>query len=77
MVLILLSLIVAAIVVAVSKIRSRDSFGRFSRSGIASGDFSVARERSEQSRVPGPMQQFLLVVLPDGMIVTPRVADRL
>jgi hypothetical protein len=72
----LLSQIVAAIVVAVSKIRSRDPFGSFTRSEIVRGDFPVARERGEQSTVAGPMNQFLIVVLPDGTIVTPRVAGQ-
>ena len=37
----------------------------------------MTQERVEQSSVAGPMKQFLVVVLPDGTIVTPRVADRL
>jgi hypothetical protein len=72
----LLSQIVAAIVIAVSKIRSRDSFGSLTRSEIVKGDFSVARERSEQLSVAGSLKPFLVVALPDGTIVTARVAGQ-
>jgi hypothetical protein len=77
MVLILLSLIVAAIAVAISIFRHHIAFGSLIRPEIARGDFSIARERTEQSRVASPLKQFLVVVLPDGKVVTPRVADRL
>ena len=76
MALILLSVTVAAIVIAVSKIRSRDSFGSLTRSEIVKGDFSVARERSEQLSVAGSLKPFLVVALPDGTIVTARVAGQ-
>ena len=76
MVLILLSVLVVAIVVAVSKIRSRDSFGSFTSSEIVSGDFPAARERSEQSATLSPSKAFLIVVLPDGTIVTQRVTGQ-
>ena len=74
MVLILLSIIVAAIAVATSVIRYGISFAGFTRSGIARKDIVMASERTERSR---PMKQFLVVVLPDGKIVTQRIADRL
>jgi hypothetical protein len=79
MVLFVLSVIVAAIVaiVAIPRIRHHIPFGGFTRFGIARGDFSIARDRSEKSRIAGPMKQFLVVVLPDGKIITPRVADQL
>jgi hypothetical protein len=71
----LILLFVTVIVVAVSKIRHRDSFRSFSGAEIVGGDSLVARARNEQSAVAGPMKQ-LIVVLPDGTIVTPRVAGR-
>jgi hypothetical protein len=73
MVLILFSIILAAIAVAISVTRRHISFGSFTRSEIVRGNFPAARERSEQSPVAGPMNQFLIVVLPDGTIVTPRM----
>jgi hypothetical protein len=76
MVLFLLSVIVAALLFALPIVRRRISFGGFTRSGIARGDFSIARDRSEKSRIAGPMKQFLVVVLPDGKVVNPMVADR-
>ena len=72
---ILLFVTLAAIIVAVSKIRHRDSLRSFSGAEIAGGDSSVARARREQFAVAGPMKQ-LIVVLPDGTIVTPRVAGQ-
>jgi hypothetical protein len=67
MVLILLSIIVAAIAVAISMIHS--SFGSLAGSGVAREDIAVARE---QSRTTSPVKQFLVVVLPDGQVVNPR-----
>jgi hypothetical protein len=75
MLLILLSVIVTVTIVAVSMIRHRDSFQSFSGAEIVGGDSSVARARSEQFAVAGPMKQ-LIVVLPDGTIVTPRAMGR-
>jgi hypothetical protein len=75
MALILLFLIVTAILVAVLKIRHRGLFQSFSGAEIVGGDSSVARARSEQFAVAGPMKQ-LIVVLPDGTIVTPRLAGQ-
>jgi hypothetical protein len=75
MLLILLSVIVTVTIVAVSMIRHRDSFQSFSGAEIVGGDSSVARARSEQFAVAGPMKQ-LIVVLPDGKIVTPRAMGR-
>lgn len=68
MVLLLLSVIVAAILVAIPKIRNRTVFR---------GDLSSTGERSEQSRITGPVRPFLVVVLPDGRVVNSRVAERL
>jgi hypothetical protein len=62
MVFLLLSAILTAIAVAISIFRHRISFGSFTRSGIAREDFSVATERADQSRIAGPMKQFLVVV---------------
>jgi hypothetical protein len=76
MVLILLSLIVAAIVFAVSMMRNRISFGSLIRSGIAKEDCSLTGASAEQSATPGPVKQFLVVVLPDGTIVAPRVTGQ-
>jgi len=77
MVLFLLSVIVAAIVVAISMIRNRISFGSLIRSGIGKEDYSITGASAEQSATPSPLKPFLVVVLPDGTIVTPRVADQL
>ncbi len=65
MVLALLFITLAAIVVAISMMRRRISFGSLIRSGIA-------REGAEHSRIAGPTRQFLVVVLLDGKIVYPR-----
>jgi hypothetical protein len=76
MVLILLSIIFAAIAVAISMIRQYISFGSLARSGIANED--IADDNAQSNRgLPGPMKQFLIVVLPDGTIVTPRVAGQM
>jgi hypothetical protein len=77
MALILLSVIVAAIVVAISMMRHRISFKRLIRFGIAKEDFSITGASAEQSATPSPLKPFLVVELPDGTIVTPRVADQL
>ncbi len=77
MVLILISAILVAIVVAISIFQYRISFGSFTRSGIAREDIAIAKERVEQSRFAGPMRQFLVVVLPDGRVVNPRISDQL
>ena len=60
MVLILLSIIFAAIAIAISRVRHRIRFG---------GDLSSIGERSEQLRITSPVKPFLVVVLPDGTIV--------
>ena len=75
MVLILLSIIVAAIAVAIS-MRHHISFGSLPGSEIAREDIAMPKEHTEQSRITGPMRQFLVVVLPDGKVVNPMVADR-
>ena len=72
MVLILLSIIIAAIAVAISMIHF--SFGSLSGSGIAKE--SIVREGAEQPAIAGPTKRFLVVVLPDGKIVNPIAAER-
>jgi hypothetical protein len=70
MVLILFSIILAAIVVAISTIHT--SFGSLAGSGVAREDIAVARE---QSGTTSPTKQFLVVVLPDGRLVDPMAVD--
>jgi hypothetical protein len=67
----LLALIIVAIAVAISIFRHNISLG----SGIGREDSCIASERAGQSRISGSMKKFLVVVLPDGTIVTPRVAE--
>jgi hypothetical protein len=78
MVLILLSLIVTVtmIVVAISMTRLRSSAGSLNRSGIGKEEFSVKGESAGQSVTPSVLKPFSVVVLPDGTIVTPRVAGQ-
>jgi hypothetical protein len=76
MVLFALSVIVGGIFLASPRIRHFMPFGSFTRSGIAREDLPVARECAEQSRTT-PVKQFLVVVLPDGKIVTPKLAERM
>jgi hypothetical protein len=72
MVLILLSVIFAAIVVANSIVRYQISFGRFIGAEIASENIAIAKECAEQLRIPDPIKQkFLVLVLPDGKVVNP------
>jgi hypothetical protein len=68
MVLIVFSIILAAIAVAISMIHY--SFGGLAGSGIAKE--SIVRG-AEQPAIAGPTKQFLVVVLPDGKIVNPMV----
>ncbi len=77
MVLSLLSVVFVAIVVAISTIRHHISFGRSTRAEITRKEIAMAKARAEQSRVTGPIKQFLVVVLPDGKVVNPRVAEQL
>ena len=74
MFLILLSIILAAIAVAISMIRRLISRGNLTDSGIAREEIAVAKACAEQF---SPMKRFLVVVLPDGKVVYPRVADRI
>jgi hypothetical protein len=67
MVLILFSMIVAAILIAIPRVRHRIWFEEV---------LSSTGERSEQSRITSPVKPFLVVVLPDGTIVTPTVAGQ-
>ncbi len=76
MILFLLSVVVAAIVVTSPRIRNRIVSGGFTRSGIVRDDSVITKERAEHSRITSPMKQFLIVVLPDGTIVTQRVAGQ-
>ena len=78
MVFLLLSLIVAVtmIAISISMMRQRISSGTLIRAGIAKEYFSVAGERVKQSVTPGPLKPFLVVVLPDGTIVTSRAAGQ-
>ena len=76
MIVILLSVIFAAIVVAISIARHL-SFGLFNGTGIAREDVALPLEGAEQSRVDGPIKQKLLIVLlPDGKLVSPREPSR-
>jgi hypothetical protein len=76
MVFLLFSLVGAAIAVAILLFRQNLSAGSLIRSGITKGDFPIAREGAARSSVAGSLQQFLVVVLPDGKIVTPNATDR-
>src|SRR4029077_1114412 len=73
MIFILLSVVVVAIVVATAFGPHHVSFGSFTRDWIAKESIAIARERAEQSRIAGPMKQFLIVVLPDGRVVNPLI----
>ena len=61
----------------VVKFRHYVSFGSFTHYGIAKKNIATERVRAEQSRTISPMKRFLVVVLPDGRVVNPRVADQL
>ena len=74
MALILLSIFLAATGVAISMIHT--SFGILSGSGIAREAIAKGKERSERSTNPSPTRQFLVVVLPDGKVVSPLVSKR-
>jgi hypothetical protein len=74
MFLILLSIILAAIAVAISMVRRLVSRGDLVDSGIAREEIAVAKACAEQF---SPMKRFLVVVLPDGKVVYPRVTDRI
>jgi hypothetical protein len=77
MVLILLFVTAAAIIVATSIIRQYLPFGNYAQNGIAREDPVIATERTGQSKVTIPTKQFLVVVLPDGKVVNPRVGNQL
>jgi hypothetical protein len=77
MVLILISVTAGAMLVAILIIRQYLPFGNYARDGIAREDLAIARERTEQAKVTIPARQFLVVVLPDGKVVNPRVGDQL
>jgi hypothetical protein len=71
MVFLLLFVIVIATAVAISIFRLNISVG----SGVGREDSRIAR-RAGQSSVAGPVKQFLVVVLPDGTIVTQSVGGQ-
>jgi hypothetical protein len=75
MVLVLLSVFLSAIVIAIPAIRHHLSSVNWTRAGMAREEFSVASQLVRQSRVAGPMKQFLVVVLPDGKIVTTTLGE--
>ena len=72
MVLILLSAVFAAI----SMIRHHIVFGSSTRVEIARENAATEKERSEQPTITSPTKRFFVVVLPDGRIVNPMVANR-
>jgi hypothetical protein len=74
MFLLLLSIILAAIAVAISMIRRLISRGNLADTGICREEIAIAKAAAEQF---SPMKQFLVVVLPDGKVVYPKVADQL
>jgi hypothetical protein len=75
MFLLLLSIILAAIAVAISMIRRlMISRGNLADSGTAREEIAIAKAGAEQF---SPMKRFLVVVLPDGKVVYPRAADQL
>jgi hypothetical protein len=76
MVLILLSIILAAIAIAISMTRCHRSIGSLAGSGIVKGSSSIVKEGAEPSWSAGQTRQFLVVVLPDGKVVNPMAADR-
>jgi hypothetical protein len=78
MALILLSLIgtVTMTVVAISMMRYRFSSGALIRSGLAKTESFITGKSAERSATPSPLKPFLVVVLPDGTIVTPSVAGQ-
>jgi hypothetical protein len=76
MVLILLSIIFAAIAIAISMTRCHSSIGSLAGSGIAKESFSIVREGAEQPTIASPTKHFLIVVLPDGKVVNPMVPER-
>jgi hypothetical protein len=69
MVLVILSIIFAAIALALSIIRHRLSLGKLTGLGVARDDITATREGTDQSAITSPLRQFLVVVLPDGKIV--------
>jgi hypothetical protein len=71
MVLILLSIIVAAIVVAISMTSCESLPG----SRIARETIAIGKERCEQPAIASPTKQFLVVVLPDGKVLNRVLAD--
>jgi hypothetical protein len=66
---VILSIIFAAIAVALSIIRHWIQLGRLTGSGVARDDITATREPTEESVITSPLRQFLVVVLPDGKIV--------
>jgi hypothetical protein len=75
MVLVLSSVFLSTIGIAIAVIRRHLLSGRLTHSGIVRGDFVVVSQLAKQSRFSGPMKQFLVVVLPDGKIVTTTLGE--
>jgi hypothetical protein len=76
MIFLLLSVVTAMIFVVIRKVRHRLPVGSLTHSEISREDLSITKVRAEQSSLTDPMKQFMVVVLPDGMIVTPKVTAR-
>jgi hypothetical protein len=63
----------SAIAVAVSVFRYRHTSGHFTRLEIAEDKTGASSEPAAQSSVASPTKQFLVVLLPDGKMVNPKV----
>jgi hypothetical protein len=75
MLLILLSVILAALVIAIATGRHNISFGSLTRDGVAREESATANERAELLKGIRPSKQFLVVVLPDGKVVNTRSTE--
>jgi len=73
MVLLILSVIFAGMIFAISIVRRHISYGRSAGAEIAREEVAIAKDRAEHSRVTGPIKQFSVVVLPDGKVISPRI----
>jgi hypothetical protein len=68
MVLIIFSIILAAIAVAISMTRCHSSFGSLAGSGIAKESFTIVREGAEQPRIPVRQSNFWSWFYPTGRL---------
>lgn len=75
MLLILLSVILAALVIALAADRYNILLGNLTRDGVAREGSTTANERAKLSKGIRPTKQFLVVVLPDGRVVNPRSGE--